>query len=615
MPSKRSKKKRKAVNLPAASDYVERLSRSDNEDTCHSWQSLASSSTVRHAAATAWHWQSMPTRDVEQVLQQVHQGGLEETEDVALGAYTCTIECSNCTESLAIALRQQSKGLVLPADVAELEQKVAFIQKAAASEPTDAEGVAGRSGTEFSLTLAAELALCATRPGALLQPAGHTSSGHTVHLMLQQLSGNKARAVELCAAGAHAEALTQESAPAAVHEWLVQIALNLKAASSTASMAFLSGSANDCAQLDEAMSSLWARYEHAIEELQLSDANYRRQQLRSQRQPAALRAAMHAVLASHCEVLCVLHDEVQRVLSGEGVLALLQHVQPLQHQWETPLLQSGSEQHTSSFSVCDELHLQLLLQQVRQCSLVPAPVAPAQLVCFTSELAGKDKALVKDIRRLDAAMSSCRCAVTESATTPPTAVERQALQRWQAEYELKCSTLEQQAARINDHRQTQQQQQEAAYGEAVSNFAEADSRYLIYKELVDEDSTAVEADSICSGLRQQRLAMGLEVQLLQQEGLLGAVQASSAVLALLSRRYWLTRQFCAKLQAHAAVHQQHVEQLCSDSAAAERRLEVIQACCLLEAVDSACREWSVKQREQQLLEELLEEADAASAAK
>jgi hypothetical protein len=213
----------------------------------------------------------MQEQDVEHVLQHLLQDSKEEATAVHhlfIQAYISAVQCGVCLESLMAVLVQQPAraSLSLPADIFALEQIVG-IAKAAASEPIDSSGVAA------SPTSAAELTLCAVKPGALLHPAHHTSSVHTVSLMLEELTQSRERAVKLSDVGADPPAPGAEawaSADAAVREWLLQITVTLQAASSTASMAFLTGSAADCAQLAEATSSLWARYQEAIDKLHLS---------------------------------------------------------------------------------------------------------------------------------------------------------------------------------------------------------------------------------------------------------------------------------------------------------------------------------------------------------
>jgi hypothetical protein len=608
MAPKRFKKKGKAEDPKLATRKgreatLEPRLKEKTKAPCHNLQPLADSSNVQDAAARAWLWRSMPQRDVERVLDELRLDGQEEAEAVKnfrglFGAYM-SVQCGICLTQLMGALveRPERATPVLPADFAALEQIASIVQTAAnASELKDSS-----SSIEFSPRSVAELAVGAEKHGVAPQPVDHTSIAKTVGLRLDDLTGLRERAVKLCAVDSHLHAPAAEacaSADAAVHEWLVQITLTLQAASSTASTAFLAGSANECTQLDEALCSLWAEYQQAIDKLHLSNAHYREQQLQSKQAAAAVRAAMLKVMTSHSEALVTLHDEVQRVLSGESVAQLLLRAEPLRPQWETPLLSP------ENFSACDELHSQLLLQQVRQCSLASAPVALADWTDSVIALAGKDCALSDGITQLDDAVTSCRSGVAAYANKywqpyqyPKTEAEREAFQRWQTTYAKQNGELLLQFLKLKVARQTQMQKLKAGCFKACADLDIAESR-----------CQQGAGSSNCSGLADQQESVLLlrgEVLRSQEDTVRLTAQSSSSLIGVLSQRYWLTRQLCASLRAHGAVAMLYMERLCGDRAAAERRFEVIQACCTLEMVDMACKEWPAKQCERQLLEELL----------
>jgi hypothetical protein len=127
MPPKRSKKQCKAADSrQVASENLETLRLSEEEDVCHNWMSLACSSIVEHAAAAAWYWRSMPQQELEGALQHLHQDSQKEIETVyqkTIRAFINTVKCSNCTKQMVILLKRQPiRGLVVPASVAALEQ-------------------------------------------------------------------------------------------------------------------------------------------------------------------------------------------------------------------------------------------------------------------------------------------------------------------------------------------------------------------------------------------------------------------------------------------------------------------------------------------------------------
>jgi Ankyrin repeats (3 copies) len=616
MPPKRSKKRSKAGDSKAAlcqdvnTDVSEQA-----KDPCHNQQSVAHSSSVQDAAAKAWRWQSMQQRDVEKALQHLLKDSIDGKRIFSsfIKSYIAALQCGMCTENLAGVLVAQPEraSLVAPTGVAALEHCAGLIQ-AAGSEHIDSSSI------EFSPASAAELALCAGKPGALLQPADDRSSAKPVRLMCEELTQIGKRAVKLYAVDARLHAIGADAwlaADAVLHEWLGHLAVTVETASSVATMAFLTCSASECAQLADAAATLLAHYKQAIDTLRACNVQYKEQQLLANQAPAAVRGAMQKVQAARSEAVAGLHDEVQRILSGAGVAALLQRVEPLRDQWKALLLLPDREQNSSSMSLCDELHLQLLQQQVRQCSCASAPVAPADWRQSSADDADQEAVLVKGRHKLDSELSCCRRIMAAFASHqlqaeryPQTTADLQAFQRWQAEYERGFSALEQHTSDLADEYRQQRQMEAVVYAKACADLSAAESGYKVYRDLADRG--AVGADSLCSGLAEQKEALTLQVLLRQQEKALTAAQCSSSLVSLLSQRYWLTRQYCAQLCAHAAVRALRVERLCGGSAAAERRLEVIQACCTLEAADSACKEWLAQQCELQLLEE----ADAASAA-
>jgi hypothetical protein len=680
-------------------------------DQAHNLQQLCRSVLVLSTAVTSWPWHCTSKAAVRAFLsaQQQVSFGCSKLQD----AFN-NIQCNTCAAELEAALADaltckelsitKHVSLTISADAASLTLKgitadtlsllVRMVETAAGGDKsgcnkTPAELIAAAQqaavvdgaglGKELLYDIgdipAEELALCAERPDAVLQPdeSSEPRIDQNLLLMLENLTQRKERATELCRAVDTAVSVESEvastaasgidwnpkfahllqSADHALGAWLRQLTMQLIAVGSLQSMVFLTGSSDSTAAAAALADVLWNYYDSCLRELMAIVLGSREQQLKLAPQPSTMalflqqgsRQAIAKALELKFAEISKLHDNVLHFLSFPSTQQLLQQVEQLRSKWEPPLL-------TEHCGDLDEFAKKVLLTRLQLFSGENGITLAGQTDLLAMELQ-HDAQLIRAVTEWEAMLDTFKEQMLKRASKdlspaqyPQTSAYTQVLKDWHAEYEAEWDDAEQQKhfqshayqnemTGINNQftsvkqqlkvveaqlakeqqqlakQQLQQQQRSSASATgavpAATAPAAADSESAASASAAADSSTAGSTDSnseqsaSISALEARKQELTAQKQLAQHTQVGAKLLCRNFMVSSLMRRYWRTREFCARLRAHTAVKARRADKLCGGNAAAESRLRVIVACCTLNAVSLAMSAWVAEQTEQQLL--------------
>eukprot|EP00953_Heterococcus_sp_UTEX-ZZ885_P005534 3450-Heterococcus_DN1.PRE.2 len=700
MPTIRAKKK-KAANVGAAelAEDTTNAPADEGVDQAHNLQQYCCSVMVLATAVTSWPWHRTSKAAVRQFLSS-HDSSVP-LDFSKLRASLKNVQCNTCANELEAALASalMCKELLITRHVAltvgdngssltlkgitadTLAQLVRMAETAAGGDKggclkTPAELIAAAQQTAaaddkvvFDIAdISGEvLAVCAKRPGALLQPDDSTEPrlDQNLLMMLENLTQRRERADELCKvvdttisfeesddASANAGdidwnpkfAHKLQSADHAIGVWLRQLTMLLVAVGSLQSMAFLTGSSDRVEEAAVLADGLWSCYDSCLGRLLAIVLESREEQMRLAPQPAMmalflarnLRQAIAKALALKFSELTRLHKYVLHTLNSMSTRYLLQKIERLRCKWEQPLL-------ADQCSELDDFAKRLLVLRLQLFSGEHGSslVGPTDLVAMQAQ---QDSQLITTITAWEATLDGCKDDMLRRASKdmspaqyPQTAAYTQCLKDWHAEYEAEWDNIEQKKhlqtfrpicsssiklaeAQLGKEQQLlvkQQQQQRSSVSEtattaAAAAAATADSGSVGSEIAADAAAGRSTADSTDSNSEQSAAIKAFEARIqelfaqknkVNQQEVGGKLRYRHFMVSQLMRRYWRTREFCARLRAHVAVKSRQADKLCGGSAAAGSRLRVILACCTLDAVSAAMTEWLAQQTEQQLLQE------------